>query len=355
MGLDGGVDFDLHRVLAREPLPIDTATIAGQVVGRRALLTGAGGSIGTALAALLVRWGVGELVAIDNHEHSLYELQNQLGRQPGITYYLADVRRPERLNRLFGRHRPEVVIHLAAYKHVPLGEENPEEVFVANVLGTLNVARAAAEAGAQVIAYSSTDKAVYPPSVYGATKRVVELALRAFSRERGGPRCGIVRLVNAVGAQGGVIRIFARQILAGQPLTVTDEGMTRFWISVEEAAQLVAQAACLAPGIDMIVPAVGPATRLTAVAHRLQALLRPEASPSFVVTGMRPGERLHELLRREDESLAACRHPGVLAVQDLAARPRFAEVEAAVAGLAEMAAAGDDVGLRRGLFALAAR
>jgi FlaA1/EpsC-like NDP-sugar epimerase len=223
---------------------------------------------------------------------------------------------------------------------------------VANVLGALNVARAAGEAGTEVLAYSSTDKAVYPPSVYGATKRIVELTLRAFARELGRPRCNLVRLVNAVGAQGGVIRIFARQILAGQPLTVTDEAMTRYWISIEEAALLVAQAACLEPEIDLIVPDVGPPSRLTAVAQSLQQILCPQAPLSFVITGMRPGERLHELLFREDERLEPCAHPGVLRVRDFAGeRCRMADVLTAVARFEAFAAEGDEEGLRRALFA----
>jgi len=348
------VGLDLHRLLGRAPLPIDEAALAGSLAGRRVLVTGAGGSIGSHLARKLKGWGVGELALVDNHENSLYELQVALGTGGPLHYRLADVRRADSVRRLLLHHRPEVVFHLAAYKHVPLGEENPGEVFVANVLGTLNLLQAAAEAGVASLAYPSTDKAVYPPSVYGASKRAVELLLRAFTRADGRPRCVVLRLVNAVGAQGGVIRLFARQIAAGLPLTMTHEGMTRYWISMEEAALLVAQAACAAPGIETIAPDVGPAIRLTAVARRLHELLRPDAPFEVTVTGMRPGERLAEILVRDDERLAPCPHPGVLAVRDLAeSRPSWSEMLAAVARLERHLAEGDEEGLRADLFALA--
>lgn len=350
--LGPNIDFDLHEILQRPPLTIDESALAAGLAGRHVLITGAAGSIGSSLTAMLRRWGVDDLVLVDNHEHSLYELQGAVGRQPGIAYHLADIRQTRKIARIFDHHRPEVVFHLAAYKHVPLAEENPDEAFAANVLGSLNVARAAAEAGAGTLVYSSTDKAVYPPSVYGATKRMVELLLRAFSAEAGGPRCAVVRLVNAVGAQGGVIRIFARQIAAGRPLTVTDEAMTRYWISIEEAALCVAQAACLAPEVRMIVPSVGPAVRLTAVANRLRQLLRPGAEPAVVVIGMRPGERLHETLARDDEAIVPSPHPGVDAIVDHAGHgPGMGELLAAIGQMEALAAAGDDAGLRRALFA----
>ncbi len=344
-------EVDLHRLLGRPPLPIDEKRLAAFLAGKRILITGAGGSIGSCLSARLLTWGAGETVFLDSHEHSLYDLQGRLGCGDGRVYRLADVRDAGKMRRLLSRHRPQVVFHLAAYKHVPLGEQNPDEVVVANVVGTLNVLRAAAEAGVETFVYPSTDKAVYPPSVYGASKRTVELLLRAFTREVGRPCCTIVRLVNAVGAQGGVIRVFARQIAAGGPLTLTHEGMTRYWISIDEAALAVAAAACAGEPL-VLVPDVGPAVRLTTVAKRLQALLRPGAPLKIEVVGLRPGERLAEALVRDDEALVPGPCPGVLAVRDLGApRPSLAEVLAAVDRLRQLAAEGDDEGLRRFLGA----
>ncbi len=343
-------DVDLHRLLGRAPLPINEQHLADRLAGKRILVTGAGGSIGSCLAERLLAWGAGETVLLDSHEHSLYELQGRLGIGEGRVYLLADVRDPRKMQRLLARHRPQVVFHLAAYKHVPLGEENPDEVVAANVLGTLNLLRAAAAAGVDTFVYPSTDKAVYPPSVYGASKRTVELLLRAFTREVGQPRCTVVRLVNAVGAQGGVIRVFARQIAEGLPLTMTHEGMTRYWISIDEAALAVAQAACADEPV-VLVPDVGPAVRLTTVAQRLQESLRPGAPLAIKIVGLRPGERLAEILARDDESLAPGPCPGVLTVRDQGGpRPTLAEVLAAVDRLEQLVAAGDDEGLRRFLF-----
>jgi FlaA1/EpsC-like NDP-sugar epimerase len=348
-----GPEIDLHRLLGRAPLPIDEAAIVPRVAGKRVLVTGAGGSIGTRLVERLRDWGAEALALVDNHENSLFELQNHLGRDGRLAFHLADVRDYGRLRRLFARHRPQWTFHLAAYKHVPLGEDNADQAFAVNVLGTRNVFEAAAEAAVDTLVYPSTDKAVYPPSVYGATKRVVELLLRAFAAEAAGPRCAVVRLVNAMGAQGGVIRLFARQILEGRPLTLTHEGMSRYWISLDEAALVVAQTACVDARWALLVPDVGPAVRLTTVAQRLQAMLRPGCEPAIRITGMRPGERLAEMLARDDESLERGPFPGLLAVRDRgSARPSLAEMRSAIAALERLGTDGDEEGLRRELFAL---
>lgn len=350
-------ELDLHLILERAPLPFAVDRLRASIAGKRVLVTGAGGSIGSSLARLLVEWEADAVTLVDNHEHSLYHLQGTLGRAVNLRYYLADIRTPNRIARIIAERRPEVVFHLAAYKHVPLGEENPSEVFTTNVIGTRNVLRAAADGGVRTLAFSSTDKAVYPPSVYGATKRAVELMLLAFGREQAQTRCGLVRLVNAVGAQGGVIRLFADQLLAGEALTVTDERMTRYWISIEEAALLVAQAACSVAEASLIVPDVGPPLPLTAIVERLHRLLCPETRYKVRVTGLRPGERLHELLLREDETAVDYGAPAVRAVSDLPAvhRPSFAEIATHVEELQRCVELGDDDSLRRHLFDLARR
>lgn len=348
--------IDLHDLLGREPLPIDQAGIQAHLAGRTALVTGAGGSIGRCLSARLHEWGLRQVVLVDSHENSLYELRGQLGPSARLQYRLADVRFGSRVAALLREYHPDVVFHLAAYKHVPLGEENPAEVFGANVLGTLNVVRAAAAAEVTTLVYPSTDKAVDPPSVYGASKRLIELLLCAQAREVGRPRVGIVRLVNAVGAQGGVIRLFAGQIRDGVPLTLTHERMTRYWISLEEAALAVAQAACLDESPATIVPDSGSSIRLTAVAQRLAALLRPGYHPDYRFTGLRPGERLEEYLTRSDEALAPSGHPGVLLVRgDYAALPSLAETLGTVERLRRLFDAGEDASLRQELFAFVQR
>ena len=318
------------------------------------LVTGAGGSIGSCLARYLREWQAEQVVLVDNHEHSLYQLQVGLGREANLHYHLADVRLEGSFARVVQRYRPEVIFHLAAYKHVPLGEENPGEAVLTNVLGTQQVLAAAAEAGTGLLVYSSTDKAVYPPSVYGATKRVIELMLTSFARAHRGTNCAVVRLVNAVGAQGGVIRLFRDQLLANQALTITDERMTRYWISIEEAALLVAQAAASSGNADLIIPDSGPALPLVTIAERLRDLVCPGREIRYHHTGLRPGERLEEYLLREDETAEPLPFPAVLAVRDRHAdRPDLDTVMAEVLDLQRCVAAGTEGELRRRVFALA--
>ncbi|MHB1133069.1 MAG: polysaccharide biosynthesis protein [Chloroflexota bacterium] len=342
---------DLHKLLGRGPLPIDEKALESQVAGRAILITGAGGSIGRVLTTKLLSWRPARLILVDSHENSLYELQGQLGTDAPLVYRLADVRLGTRLSALVRQERPEIVYHLAAYKHVPLGEENPAEVFGANVLGAFNVLRACADSAVEALVYPSTDKAVDPPSTYGASKRLVELLLTAHGRGGGSPRIGIVRLVNAVGAQGGVIRLFARQIAECKPLTLTHERMNRYWISMEEAALVVAQTAFLRQSPAIVVPDSGPALRLTTMAQRLATLLRPEAEPSFRFTGLRLGERLEEYLHRTDEQIEPDEVTGLLRVGDLgASRPDLPSVVAAIGQMAELYTSGQDGELRQMLF-----
>lgn len=350
---DGARDVDLYRLLGRPRLPIDEPYLARELAGKRVLITGAGGSIGTRLATKLLDWQVSEAVLLDNHEHSLYELGLRLPETPGRHLYLADVRQGRRLRTIFERHRPEVVFHLAAYKHVPLGEANPGEVFSVNVLGALAAARAAHATGAGRFVYTSTDKAVYPPSVYGAGKRMVELLLLGLRDEQPDTNWTVVRLVNAMGAQGGVIKLFARQIAGGRPLTITHEGMTRYWISIEEATLLVAMAACMEDGPAMVAPDAGDPIPLTVIAQRLRDLVRPGSELAFTVTGLRPGERLEERLIRDDEEILPASQPGVVEIRRRARPGRsFDQLASQVGGLEDLAERGDEGTLRRRLFEL---
>ena len=249
---------------------------------------------------------------------------------------LGDVRDGRRIRRLLGAERPELVFHLAAYKHVPWGEEDPEAFAAANVLGAQHVLEGAREAGVGQIVYPSTDKAIDPPSLYGATKRLVEGMLRV-SAASGGPRAVIVRFVNVLGSQGSAPETFARLIREGRPMTITDPRMRRYWITPEHARLLLLHGACLDPlalGADAsltVAPDAGDEITIVDIAQRVWACVAtpaqqasraghgeeggPDDEPLVEVTGTRPGERLAEPLIAPYEHLQALPLPGLLAVR----------------------------------------
>lgn len=309
-----------EELLERTPVAFGEAELAGHLAGRRILVTGAGGSVGSTLSEWLAAFAPAELVLLESHEPSLFHLRNRLlATRPDVAYRwtLADVRDEPKLAAVFRQSRPDVVFHLAAYKQVPLGEENVDQVIGVNVLGTAGLVRQAARTGVGTVVYPSTDKAVNPPSIYGATKRLVERLFAERSREHEGPALRLVRLVNVFGTQGSVIETFTRKILAGQPLPITDPRMTRYWMTMREVALLLAWAGTCAGSPDPYVLDVGEAVPLEQTADRLRRLLRPEAELAIRYVGIRPGERLHEELAYPYERLEPSPQPGVLRVRDL--------------------------------------
>lgn len=329
-------------LLGRPEFAGDLAQAAECVVrGRRVLLTGAGGSIGWPLTALLLNASPEQLVLLDHHEHSLFSLERALGRAEATTYELADIGDSRRMARLFAHYRPEVVIHLAAAKHVPYGERFPEGAVATNVLALRDLLDLADRAGTAVFVYPSSDKSVQPPSVYGATKRLAEALVQQFA---GATRqWAVVRYVNIIGTRGSVIETFTQQVLADRPLSVTDERMTRYWISMQEAlwcALIAGQSA--APG-SIVMPECGEPVPVIETARRLAGWYRPEVVPfPIACTGIRPGERLHEVLLSSNERLAdkpvAAGTRAVLTSRDLAAVGRIGSV---VDELAALVDAGD--------------
>jgi O-antigen biosynthesis protein WbqV len=249
-----GLDWD--AITGRPPFVVDAAAVAGRVRGRVVLVTGAGGSLGGPLADALAGAAPGRLVLLDQHESSLFRLREAIGAaHPDVPLraVLGDVRSEPWLRRLCRAERPDLVFHLAAYKHVPWAEEDPEAYASNNVLGARATIAACAAAGVGQIVYPSTDKAVDPPSLYGATKRLVEAMLHAAARA-GGPRCTVVRFVNVLGSQGSAPETFARQIAAGRPLTVTHPAMRRYWITPGHARLLLLHGACLPDRAAVIAP-----------------------------------------------------------------------------------------------------
>jgi FlaA1/EpsC-like NDP-sugar epimerase len=287
-------------LLGRPEFAGDLADVARAVHGRRVLLTGAGGSIGWPLSQVLLSAAPRRLVLLDHHEHSLFSLERALGGADAASYELADIRDTPRLRGIFAQHQPEVVIHLAAAKHVPYGERFPEGAVASNVLATRALLQLADEVGTEVFVYPSSDKSVLPPSVYGASKRLAEVLVQDAARGR---RWAVVRFVNIIGTRGSVIETFTQQVLADKPLSVTDDRMTRYWISMREAMWCALSAAECAATAQIVMPDCGEPVPVLETARRLAGWYRPDRVPyPIACTGIRPGERLHEVLLSANES-----------------------------------------------------
>lgn len=335
------------RLLGRAEFAQDLAEAAEIVRGRRVLVTGAAGSIGSPLSRLLARAAPRSLVLLDHHEHSLFSLERALrGAPEGVSFELADVRDQRRLERVFERYTPEVVVHLAAAKHVPYGERFPEGAVATNVLSTHALLKLAERVNCELFVYPSSDKSVQPPSVYGATKRLAEALVQRLAGER---RWAVVRYVNIIGTRGSVIETFTQQILADAPLSITDERMTRYWISMDEALwTLLLSTRCAGAG-QVVMPECGAAVPILETARQLAGWYRPDEVPyPIVCTGIRPGERLHEVLLSPNESLSAEQiAPGVRGVKTSRPATALANVDDVVDALERLVSDGDRDALAR--------
>lgn len=308
--------LDPAALLGRAELPLEFEPARRFLRGKRILVTGAGGSVGRALAELLCSVEPASVLLLDHHEHALFDLYRRFATSDAarVDVALADVRDRSRMRGLFQETRPQVVFHLAAYKHVPLGEKFPAEVVAVNVFATRALLELSAEFGVEAFAYPSSDKAVNPPSLYGATKRLAETLVQRVGARSGG-RFEVARFVNIIGTYGSVIETMSQQIERQLPLTITDARMTRYWITMAEALWLVTTVLACGPygGVSMLdarqeVSVVEMAQRL---ASQLGSPLRPHP---VVFTGSRPGERLREELLSANEQFAPGPLPGLLRV-----------------------------------------
>jgi O-antigen biosynthesis protein WbqV len=318
----------VEDLLGRPQTVLDREPMAALVARRRVLVTGAGGSIGSELARQLAGFLPAQLVLVDHSEALLYAIDGEIRRKwPGlqVTSRLADIRDRGRLDRLLGEERPELVFHAAALKHVPITELNPGEAVLTNALGTRNLAEACRKAGVAAMVLISTDKAVNPVGMLGVTKRLAESYCQALdiAGKGAGPRFLTVRFGNVLGSTGSVVPLFERQIAEGGPLTVTHPEVTRFFMTVREAVELVLQASALglspARGGDLeaggiFVLDMGEPVRILDLAHQMIRLSgkRPEKDVKIVFTGLRPGEKLAEEIFHPREAMAATGIPGVL-------------------------------------------
>lgn len=331
-----GSSIDLAALVGRRPHPIDEAMVGALIRDRTVLVTGAGGSIGSELVAVCARFGPAKLVLMERAENALFEIDRCLReKHPAIdrATLLHDVVDADRTRALVDEHRPDVVLHAAAHKHVPLMEDHPAHALTNNVFGTKSIADASVAAGVSHFVLISSDKAVNPTSVMGATKRLAEVYVQGLADgRRSGTRLCMVRFGNVLGSACSVLPIWSAQISEGGPVTVTDERMTRYFMTIPEAASLVVQAAAMSGSADpgrsgeVFVLDMGEPVNVLTLAQRFVracgfepvlgqasvATARPTVD--IVLSGARPGEKLSEELAYAAESLGPTAHPGVLAL-----------------------------------------
>ena len=287
-------DFLLHRPQIEPNLE----TVAPQIRGKRVLITGAGGSIGSELCRRMVEYGPEQLVLLGRGENSIFEIDIELrdkGYAACLAPVIADVRDKGRLERVYKEYRPQLVFHTAAHKHVHLMERHPDEAVRSNIFGTLNVARMALEHGAEAFVLISSDKAINPTSVYGATKKASEYIVQSLVGQ-GETRFVVVRFGNVIRSRGSIIPLFERQIRQGGPVTITHPQMTRFFMSIPEAAYLVLQSGAVAESGQVCVLDMGEPVKIVDLAHNLieMAGLQLDIDIEIKFIGPRPGEKLVE-------------------------------------------------------------
>jgi FlaA1/EpsC-like NDP-sugar epimerase len=309
-------ELTVEDLIGREPVEIDYSECLESLRNRVVLITGAAGSIGAELARQVMSFNPAALHILDNNETGLHDLQLELTNPAGevnFRTWIGDITDAPKMRRLFDAVRPEVVFHAAAFKHVSMMEEHPDEALRVNVEGTLTVCRAAARAGAAKVVFISTDKAINPASVYGASKRIGELIVLAMANETETTFCA-VRFVNVVGSRGSVVAIFTRQIDEGGPVGITDPEAARYYLTIPEAVSLVIQAAAFAAQGLVYMLDMGDEVRIRDVAEKMIRMkgLAPGADVPIVYTGLRPGEKVREDLVAEHERLVTTRHPKVL-------------------------------------------
>ena len=304
---------ELDDLLGRDPVVLDTAGLKSWISGRVVLVSGAGGSIGSELCRQLARFAPRQLVLFELNEFALYAIEQEFAeRYPDLRVVCAigDVKDAARVNQLMAIHRPSVVFHAAAYKHVPLMEnENTWQAVLNNVAGTRVVAQAAIDYGVEKFVFVSTDKAVNPANVMGASKRLAEMVCQALQHSNG-TRFIMVRFGNVLGSTGSVIPKFREQIARGGPVTVTHPEITRYFMSIPEAVQLVLQAGLMGHGGEIFVPDMGEPVRIADLARELIRLSGfSENEIRIEYTGLRPGEKLYEELLAADENTLSTPHP----------------------------------------------
>ena len=305
-------NVDLEDLLRRDPVTLDMEEISSYLTGKRVLVTGAGGSIGSELCRQIAKMSPKMIILVGKGENSIYEIDRELqGKYPdlAIEAVIADVRDEKRIHSVFKQCKPQVIFHAAAHKHVPLMEAQPSEAVRNNVFGTKTVTEAADRFNAEIFVMISTDKAVNPTSVMGATKRVAELIVQNLSKSSN-TKFVAVRFGNVLGSRGSVIPLFKKQIAQGGPITITHPDMKRYFMTIPEASQLVLQAGALAKGGEVFVLDMGEPVRIVDMASDLIQLsgLVPDRDIKIQFSGLRPGEKLFEELLTAEEGTTSTKH-----------------------------------------------
>ena len=306
-------------LLGRDPIVLDDGQVAADLSGKCVLVTGAGGSIGSELCRQICKFSPDRLLLLDISEFSLYRIDREIStRHPDVerVALIGDVVCPELLDQVFNEHRPQIVFHAAAYKHVPLVEQNPLQGMLINTVGTSRVARAARNHGAERFVFVSTDKAVRPRSLLGASKRAAEAAVEVLAQSGGTTHFTTVRFGNVVGSTGSVVPLFLDQIKAGGPLTVTHPKVERYFMSIPEAVYLILQASTLRQKGRVFVLDMGEPVRILDIAQELIRLkgFEPNVDIPIHFVGLRPGEKMREELLSEGEDFHSTAHPKIKAL-----------------------------------------
>jgi FlaA1/EpsC-like NDP-sugar epimerase len=346
-------DVQIEDLLGRDPVCLEEADIGAMLAGTMVMVTGAGGSIGSELVRQVARFSPSGVLLVERSEYALYNIDRELRAKWSdldIRPLIADVSDEPRMRRILSTYEPRVVIHAAAHKHVPMMESNAAEAIKNNVLGTRILGDLSGEMGVEVFVLISTDKAVRPRSVMGASKRMAELVVQMLA-SRHATRYEAVRFGNVIGSTGSVIPLFREQIASGGPVTVTHPDMMRYFMTIPEAAQLVLQAAAIGEGGEIFILDMGEPVRILDLAKDVITLtgLKPFEDIDIEFTGLRPGEKLFEELQTLGEHVAKTRHPKIF-IGKIAA-PSNADIERALMELAFLSASDRDHELRHFLNA----
>lgn len=347
-------DISMADLIGREEVRVDAGKIENKFSGRTILITGAGGSIGSELCRQLMKFNIKKLVAVGRGEFSMYNLIKDLNEfvefmdnRVEIVYRIVDIKDERLLDAVFSEHRPEIVFHAAAHKHVPLMEFNEAEAVQNNVQGTRNLLELSSRHGVRDFIFISTDKAVNPVNIMGATKRIAEIITAYYSRVRG-LNATIVRFGNVIGSRGSVIPLFMEQIERGGPVTVTHPDVTRYFMSIPEASLLVLNAAAYSSGGELFVLDMGKQYRVADIARRLIEMhgYRSDGAISIEYTGLRPGEKMHEDLFYDNEKLKKTEHEKIFILSE-GDGPDRETIETFIEKVLPSIAGNDRYGIRR--------
>jgi len=304
--------LDYNKLLGRDPISTDLNTIQDYIKGKRILVTGGAGSIGSEIVRQLVSFGASTVTVFDNAEASMFHLEQEITRSnpnSHIKYVIGDVRDKYRLEEVFDSFKPNIVFHAAAYKHVPMMESNPIEAIKTNVLGTMNVSNISYMNEVEKFVMVSTDKAVNPTNIMGATKRIAELCTQ-FLETKSSTKFIVTRFGNVLGSEGSVIPTFIKQIERGGPVSVTHKEVIRYFMTIPEACQLVLQASVLGQGGEVFLFDMGEPVSITDLAKNLIKYFKSKATIKYI--GLRPGEKLYEELLCNGENMITTKDKNIM-------------------------------------------